>query len=264
MAAFAQVTSPAGADDLLVIPIRQVTGGSEGAVLSVGSVAVPPDLVGQTCQIIGRTRNQISVHPGNDLLIVTAGQTFIVPDFEDVGFVVHEAGEVESLGATIDLQIRFGPDGRSSGGFSVSVDCEPDVTTTAPPESTTTTSPVTTEPPTTASVTTTTPVTAPPSTAPPATGPTTPGPTLPGPTTASTDVETNPPTGPTETTPTSPTDTPESTTAPTSAPPPAGPTAVSDNAALPVTGSQTGLLLGIGATLIAFGFLTRRLATQRS
>lgn len=263
MAAFAQVTSPAGADDLLIIPIRQVTGGSEGAVLSVGSIAVPPDLVGRTCQIIGRTKNQVSVHPGNDLLIVTAGQTFIVPDFEDEGFVVHEAGQVGSLGATIDLQIRFGSEGRSSGGFSVSVDCEPDVTTTVAPESTTT-DPVTTEPPTTAPVTTTTPATAPPSTAPPATGPTTPGPTVPAPTTASTDFEANPPAGPTETTPTSSTDTPESTTAPTSAPPPAGPTQ-SEDETLPVTGSQTGLLLGIGATMIAFGFLTRRLATaQRS
>ena len=261
--AFLPTATPAGADELLVIPIRNVAGGAPGAVLSIGSVAVPADLVGRTCQLVGRTINQVSVHPGNDLLIITDGQTFVVPDFEDEGFILHQAGEVEALGPTVELQIRFGPQGVSSGGFSVSVECEPDVTATVPAGSTTTTEPTTVE--STAAASTTAPsTTTPPTTAPPTIGtPTTEA------TTVSTDVETNPPdtSSPTEPPPAGPTDTTDSTTttASTTAPPPAGPSAGDDevNAGLPATGSSTGLLLGIGTAFIGFGLVTQRLVSTR-
>jgi hypothetical protein len=266
--AFLPTATPAGADELLVIPIRKVAGGAPGAVLSIGSVAVPADLVGRTCQLVGRTINQVSVHPGNDLLIITDGQTFVVPDFEDEGFILHEAGEVEALGPTVELQIRFGPQGVSSGGFSVSVECEPDVTATVPSGPTTTTEPTTVE--STAAASTTAPSTTGPSTTtPPTTAPPTIGTPTTEATTVSTDVETNPPdtSSPTEPPPAGPTDTTDSTTttASTTAPPPAGPSAGDDevNARLPATGSSTGLLLGIGTAFIGFGLVTQRLVSTR-
>lgn len=70
---------------------------------------------------MGETVNQQSARPGNDLLIATGGQTFVIPNFEDEGGVVHDVGVTESIGETIDLTVRFGPDGASSGGFNVFV-----------------------------------------------------------------------------------------------------------------------------------------------
>jgi LPXTG-motif cell wall-anchored protein len=260
--AFAPAAS--AAEDILVIPIGGTVRGTEGELVNIGSVAVPADLVGATCRVQGQTRNQISVHNGNDLLITTGGQTFVVPDFEDAGFITHEAGKTEPLGPTVQLQVRLGPDGLSSGGFRVSIDCSP-----TPPA--TTVSTTTPEPSTTAPATTDTTTPGPPGTetAAPTSMPEPSGPEV---TTASTEVQSTEPaptsspstTSPSETTapPTSasPTSAP-TTSAPTSEPPPAGPTAFDDDnvgADLPATGSSTGTIVGAGLALIGAGLATRR------
>lgn len=265
LAALLVVPAAAGADDLIVIPVTGFASGAEGETVRVASVAVPAELVGATCQITGSTVNQVSVHDGNDLLISTNGQTFVVPNFEDAGFIVHEAGETASVGASIDVAIRFGPDGVSSGGFRVSVDCdaeEPPITTTAPP----TTAPSTTAPSTTAAPTTAVPTTAPPSTDVDANPPTTAAATTTAPTTAApttTVVEEEPPAGPTTAAPT--TAAPPTTVAATQPPPeepPAGPSTEGEGS-LPVTGSSTSLFLGVGAGFIAVGASMRRFAGTR-
>lgn len=276
MVAFLMVpAAAAAADDLIVIPVSGFARGEEGDVITIATVDVPSDLIGATCQITGLTVNQISVHEGNDLLINTNGQTFVVPNFEDAGFIEHEAGEVASVGTTIQLQLRFGPDGLSSGGFRVRVDCDPEnfPTTTVNDSTTTTTTEEPGEPstsettvdqppagPTTEAVTTTVPATSEttesPSTSVAANPPTT---------------DEEPPAGPTTeapvTTVPSATEAPATTTtaapttaAPTSEEPPAGPEA-DDDAALPVTGSSTRLILGFGAVFIAVGVALRRFAS---
>lgn len=243
MVATFALPAPAGADDLIFIPVSGFAQGSEGDVVSIASVAVPEDVVGATCQITGSTVNQISVHEGNDLLIITGGQTFVVPNFEDAGFIVHEAGTTAAVGSTIELQVRFGPDGVSSGGFRVSIDCEVATTTTEPATTTTVDAPTTTteEPPA---------------------GPTTA--TTAAPTPPSSDVEANPPStteeppaGPTTVTPTTATPT---TATPTTDAPPAGPSA-GDDGSLPVTGSSTGLIVGLGVVFVVSGAVLRRLSS---
>lgn len=268
MVAFLMLPAAASAaEDLIVIPVSGFARGEEGDLVTIATVDVPAETVGATCQITGRTVNQVSVHDGNDLLIITNGQTFVVPDFEDAGFIEHEAGEVASVGSTIELQIRFGPDGLSSGGFRVTVECDPEnfTTTTVPAPPSTEAPP---EPPTTAGEeppsgpTTEAPsTTAVPTTAVPTTG-------LPSTALPSTSVDANPPTtaeeppaGPTTEAPatTSTTVTPTTVT-PTTETPPAGPQA-DDDAALPVTGSSTDLILGFGAVFIAAGVILRRFAS---
>lgn len=263
MVAFLMVpAAAAAADDLIVIPVSGFARGEEGDVITIATVDVPADLVGATCQITGLTVNQVSVHEGNDLLINTNGQTFVVPNFEDAGFIEHEAGEVASIGTTIQLQIRFGPDGVSSGGFRVRVECDPENFTTTttetpsepsttetpvedPPAGPTTEAPATTVPSTDAPETTVTPeTTESPDTSVAANPPTT---------------EEEPPAGPTTEAPATTTTAAPTTAAPTSEEPPAGPGA-DDDAALPVTGSSTGLILGFGAVFVAAGVLLRRFA----
>ena len=136
--------------------------GAEGDVILAASLDTPFDLLGRNCVIAGTSRNQDSVHPGNNLIIVSGDITITIPDFEDSLFSEHEislepdAAQLEGLGDTIDFFIELGPDGISSGGLVVSIDC-PDL---VDPEVTPTTeTPPTTEMPTTVPATTAPPAT---------------------------------------------------------------------------------------------------------
>ena len=136
----------ASAVELISIPIDGIVVGVEGDVILVATAEVPVEFVGQTCEIVGETDNQEFIHDSNDLLIVNGGQTLVVPNFEDEGFIIHQAGEFDEMSPKIDVFVRLGPDGVSSGGFRVIVDCDKTPPTTGP---VTTTVPSTTAPPTT-------------------------------------------------------------------------------------------------------------------
>lgn len=213
-AAGSLMATPTAALEIISIPIDQVTTGAAGDVVLVATLDVPDEFVGKTCSLIGTTDNQESVHEGNDLLITTGSHTIVIPNFEDEGFIVHQDGEVEAIAESIEVSVRLGPDGVSSGGFRVDLDCpeEPSTTTTVPP----TTAPSATPPPTSALV--------PPSAAPSTTAPST----------------------------TAPTSTAPSTTAPsTSAPPPLPPG--DDQPGLPVTGSSSALVVLVGIFVACAG-----------
>lgn len=231
---------------LLTVPVTGVHYGAEGTSVRVASVDVPAELVGQSCEIFGSTVNQQSVHPGNDLLIVNGDESFTIPNFEDEGDVLHDAGEVETVAATIQLFVVFGPDGASSGGFRVTLrNCGEDVTDTTTPVSTTEPVETTAVPP----VDSTTPDTTQPDTA-------TTDATTSEPATTESTVE---PAGPTaETSTTMPQDTSTSTTAApsttttaaASAVDPLGPTSTDT---LPVTGAPTWWIVGSGLALAVAG-----------
>ncbi len=260
------IPSFAAADEiLLTLPVSGVHRGAEGTSVQVASANVPAELVGQSCEIFGSTVNQRSVHPGNDLVIVNGDESFTIPNFEDEGDIVHDAGDVETLAASIQVSIRFGPDGVSSGGFRVTLRNCTDVAVeeVAPPVETTVPAVATTAPETTESTVAATTV---PSTI--EVSATEVSPTEVSPTEVSpTEVTAAPvdPAGPTEEStttadPTTPSEAPTtapSTTAPSTsaAPNPLGPTAVTDT--LPVTGSSTWLLAGFGAFVAAAGAAMR-------
>ena len=143
----------ASAIDDIVIPVDTVAFGNEGDLLDLATVTVDPALVGATCVAELQADNNPSVHPDNDLIITTGTFSVVVPDIEATpGEVTTVAGELV-LGETIVIQLRFGPDGVTSGGLTVSFDCAAvaPVTTTSAPTTTpapTTAAPTTTEPPT--------------------------------------------------------------------------------------------------------------------
>ena len=262
----------ASAEDFLSIPITDVVFGQEGDVVLVAGADVPAAYIGQTCQVLGQTENQESVHESNDLLIVTAGRTLTIANFENQGFITYDSGEVVELGSRIDVSVRLGPDGISSGGFRVMVNCGDDEvspsvpcvpTADAPCPTTTTTTPACVPTPDAPcpTTTTTTPACVPTPDAPCETtttaapaGPTIPadsttttaapaGPVVPGDSTPSTTTTAPAPAGPVV---------PGDST-PTSAPEPLGPTAA--GAQLPVTGSSAAGILGVGVALLAAGYL---------
>ncbi len=169
-AVLSMATHSATAIELFSASIDQVVRGAEGDVIEVAVIDVPTEHVGATCDVVGQTENQESVHDGNDLLIVGTVQTFTIANFEDEGFAVHQAGQIDSLPEIIRVFVRLGPDGVSSGGFRVSIECDDSgdlgeeteattttvaaPTTTAPTETTVATTDTTAAPTETTAVTT--------------------------------------------------------------------------------------------------------------
>lgn len=178
------VVPAAAASELISIPVDRVVRGDPGEEILVASAEVPEELQGLGCEMFGETNNQESVHEGNDLIIRFDGQTRVVPNFEDERNIRYEFREIAALAARIDVYVRLGPDGVSSGGFLISIECDREPPPTTTPTTTTVEPPTTTaEPPPTTTIlpppASSVPPTLPPTTLPPTTlPPTTLPPTL--------------------------------------------------------------------------------------
>ncbi len=118
------VPTTAGAQgDVLTVDFDDVVFASAGAIVPVGSVAVGADLQGRTCLTSVVTANQSSIHPENDLLIATGGSKARIEDVEDFTNGTNSWLVDITLGSSIDMSVEMGPDGISSLGFTVEIDC---------------------------------------------------------------------------------------------------------------------------------------------
>lgn len=119
------MSAPAGAQTTeFSIQTEGVARGEEGSVLQLVSQPVEAGLVGATCEVDGRTENNESVHPDNDLIIDTGGTQAEVPDAEAEANSISEGVGTVVLGETITVSIRFGPDEVTSGGLFLDFDCQ--------------------------------------------------------------------------------------------------------------------------------------------
>ncbi len=127
-----------------------------GSIHLVHTETVDESLIGASCTGFAATENNASEWANNDLIIASGGNSAVIPDFEAVaGGTTFLAGTL-TIGPTIDISIRLGAGGVTSGGTLIVLSCaQPEVTTTVivDPSTTTTIGPTTT---TTAAVTTTT------------------------------------------------------------------------------------------------------------
>jgi hypothetical protein len=136
-----------------------VTGRTEGEIVPITTEPVPEGMVGWTCSGVAAGINNESQHLNNDFIISTGGTTGEILNWEAVSGATTPMTGTVVLGSTIDVSLRMGPSGVSSGGVVIILSCSaPTPPTTVPP----TTVPPTTVPPTT-----------PPTTVPPTTPPTT-------------------------------------------------------------------------------------------
>jgi hypothetical protein len=98
----------------------------ENTVLQLASAPVDPDLIGQSCNVIVSVFNNTSLHPGNDLLIASNGSEVVATNVENQpGNSTHPAAGVLTLGSTVTVSLRFGPDGIRSEGYTVNFECTP-------------------------------------------------------------------------------------------------------------------------------------------
>ncbi|MEM9037515.1 MAG: hypothetical protein AAGA99_13445 [Actinomycetota bacterium] len=139
------VPSAAQGGGVLEIPLDTIVREPEGSVTLLASPAVPPEAVGLTCTGEATTSNQGSVHPNNDLIVETGGQSVVFEDVEDIpGRTITASGSFV-LGDTFTVSLLMGPDEVFSGGIVIAVECEPPATTTTTEATTTTAAPTTSE-----------------------------------------------------------------------------------------------------------------------
>jgi LPXTG-motif cell wall-anchored protein len=151
-------------EDIISIPVDSVLRAPENSVTLVASAPVPAQFQGTNCVAEVEVDNQESEHDGNDLIVASGGTSGVVENFETEAFGVRTVEIPLTLGATVDVSLRMGPDEISSGGVFITVDCSASV-------------PPTTEPPTTEPPTTEPPATVPPESTPETTVPGSPAPT---------------------------------------------------------------------------------------
>jgi hypothetical protein len=158
-----------GQEDVAIeIPLDTVVRGEPGSEHLLGSAEVPAELQGLTCPVAAIAENQSSVHPGNDLLVATDGDSILLEDVERAPGATTVAEDQLTFGSTLTVTLILGEDGVFSAGMVVKFCDVPVTTTTTTVETTTSTTEATTTtttiPTTTTTMETTTTVTVLPST----------------------------------------------------------------------------------------------------
>lgn len=113
----------AGHGDISV-PIDTVVRAGQGEVVQLATVPVDPELVGATCDFEFHAINQESVNPGNDLILSSDGTETVIPGVEDAPDQILDVAGSITLGETLTVSVRLGPNEVFSAGLSVELICE--------------------------------------------------------------------------------------------------------------------------------------------
>jgi hypothetical protein len=122
---------PVSAQDI-DIEFGGVATGAPGSTAAVAEEAVPGEFVGRACVGFLEEANNPSVHAGNDLIITSGDDVIEVLNMETIADSRVRLDERITLGETLRLEIRFGPDGVSSSSHVLTLDC-PEVPPDTPP-----------------------------------------------------------------------------------------------------------------------------------
>ncbi len=130
---------PAAAQDGWEVPVDTIVRSKPGVVTELVKIDVPEEHQGASCDLDAIGQNQGSVHPGNDLLVMTGDSDVTVEGVEDTAFQTTPKSVELVLGSTITVSLVMGPDEVFSGGLTLSFNCPPPPTTTTTTTSTTST-----------------------------------------------------------------------------------------------------------------------------
>lgn len=132
---------------------KQIINGEPGQRIDMGTFTTPAEFVGQQCTVAALGNNNESVHLGNDIE-VSSVNIVVLEGVEDAPNKTTVADGVLDLNDQITFTLVLGDDPVYSAELSITLDCQPQqtTTTTTEPPTTTTTEPsttTTTEPQTT-------------------------------------------------------------------------------------------------------------------
>jgi len=104
------------------VPPAAITDGKEGEVRLLATQPVDPADVGKDCEVTVVSTNNESLHPNSDLIVQSGTSSMVAPDVERDTASHTFVGQL-TLGTTITVSVRFGPEGMYSGGSSVETSC---------------------------------------------------------------------------------------------------------------------------------------------
>jgi hypothetical protein len=131
--------SAGAASDDIVITLDKSASGTPGDVITLGTQSVAGRYVGLTCQGAYSASNNASVHPATQLIISSGGSSVTIDGVEDAPGATRTATQPLTLGDTITIAVRLGPDGVASmAGQAVTMDCPAAATTSTTSTSTST------------------------------------------------------------------------------------------------------------------------------
>ena len=107
----------------LSIPVSTVVVAPKGTVREVASKDVASKFVGMTCKVTAHAENQGSVHPDNNLDIVSGNSKVTLKDVERAAGVVTNAEGELTLGNKVVVNLVMGKDGVFSAGMDVKLKC---------------------------------------------------------------------------------------------------------------------------------------------
>jgi hypothetical protein len=123
--------SAGAASDDIVITLDKSASGAPGDVITLGTQSVAAQYVGLTCQGTYSASNNASVHPDTQLIISSGVSSVTINGVEDAPGATRTATQPLTLGDTITIAVRLGPDGIASmSGEAVTMDCPATASTT--------------------------------------------------------------------------------------------------------------------------------------
>jgi hypothetical protein len=117
------------------VPPSSIADGNEGEIRLLWTQTVDPADVGKDCEIVLVSTNNESTREGSDLILQSGSSSMFASDVEHDAAPQTFVGRL-TLGTTITVSVRFGPEGMYSGGSDVETSCPTTqvITTPAAPE----------------------------------------------------------------------------------------------------------------------------------
>lgn len=130
---FGLIASPVAAEDDISVPFDKPVIGEPGSVHTVAQQTVDEAIVGMSCEANVVVNNQESKNPNTDLIITSNGATVEVKGVEDEPNAETKRSEPIIVGDTVVVEVKLGPSGVASMGFSLGFECKPPPTPAAKP-----------------------------------------------------------------------------------------------------------------------------------
>lgn len=100
------------------VPPVSVVNGAEGEVHLLWTEPVPANNVGQDCEVVLTRNNNESTREGTDLILESGSTSMVAENVEHDTAPETFVGHL-TLGTTVTVSVRLGPEGEYSGGADV-------------------------------------------------------------------------------------------------------------------------------------------------
>ena len=112
----------ASAAGAFTVPPSSIADGNEGEIRLLWTQTVDPADVGKACEVVLVSTNNESTREGSDLIVQSGTSSMVAENVEHSTAPLTFTSTL-TLGTTITVSVRLGPEGQYSGGSNVESNC---------------------------------------------------------------------------------------------------------------------------------------------